>query len=106
MYRLRILFRDRDRDSDILDPADRRLEQDAKNQKGRAVPYRVVYRVIVTVIINGWESHIWRIVGYIDLQRRCGSCIRASSGHVGANLELRGNPDACGDKIKNLKHAS
>ena len=49
----RVLFRDRDRNPDILDLADGRLEQDAKNQKARAIPHRVIYGVIVTVIING-----------------------------------------------------
>src|SRR5215472_8688059 len=33
-----VLFRDRDRNSDVLDLADRRLEQDAKNEKSCAIP--------------------------------------------------------------------
>ena len=33
-----VLFRDRDRNPDILDPADGRLEQDAENEESCAIP--------------------------------------------------------------------
>src|SRR5215510_5018010 len=100
----RVSFRDRDRNPNVLNSADGRLEQDAENPKGCAVPYRVLHGVIVTVVIHGREPHIWWTIGYIDLQRRCGPCICPFSGHVRVNVELRGDPNTCGDKIKNLKH--
>jgi len=56
LCQFRVSFRDRDRNPDVLDPADGRLEQNAKNKKAPAVPYRVIHRVIVTVIVDGWKS--------------------------------------------------
>src|SRR5262249_12226469 len=85
--------------------ADGRLEQDAKNQKARAIPHRVIYGVIVTVIINGWESHIWWTIGYINLQCRSAPCICRLSRHIRVNIELPSDPNTCGDKVQNLKHA-
>jgi hypothetical protein len=62
-----VLFRDCDRNPDVLDPADGAMEQETEKQEGRAVPWRIIYRVIVTVVINGWERPIWWTIGYINL---------------------------------------
>ena len=96
--------RDRDRNPDVLNPADGRLEQNAENKKALAVPYRVIHRVIVTVIINSWESLNWWAIGYINLQCRSSPCICLFSRHARVNLELLGDPNACSDKVENLKH--
>src|SRR5208282_3774493 len=100
-----VSFRDRDRNPDVLDPADGRLEQNAQNKKALAVPYRIIHRVIVTVIVNGRKSWVWWAIRYINLQCRCGPCVRLFDRHVRANIELRSDPNACGDEVKNLKHA-
>ena len=87
MYRLRVSFRDRNRNPDVLDPADGRLEQDAKNKKSRAIPYRVVHGVIVTVIVNRWKSWIWWGIRYINLQCRGGPYVSLFSRQARANLD-------------------
>jgi len=51
-----VLFRNRNRNPDVLDPTDGGLKQDAEYQERGAVPHRVIYGVVVTVIINAWES--------------------------------------------------
>ena len=49
------LFRDRDGNPDVLDPADGGLEQDAEKKKALAVPYSVIHGVIVSVIESVWK---------------------------------------------------
>ena len=60
----------------------------------------------MTVIINGWESPIWRAIRYINLQCRGGPCICHFSRHIRVNVEFRGDPNTRGNKVQNLKHAS
>jgi hypothetical protein len=62
-----VLLRDGDRNPDILNLANGRLEKEAKKQEGRFVPHRVVHGVIIPVIVNRWQSPIWRIISYINL---------------------------------------